>query len=38
MHIVAAALYPELARDVLVAAVVAEYLLGVVAGSEVDAR
>lgn len=37
-HIVAAALYPELTRDVLVAAVVAEYLLGVVAGGEVDAR
>lgn len=37
-HIVAAALYPELARDVLVAAVVAEHLLGVVARGEVDAR
>ena len=37
-HIVAAALYPELTGDVLVAAVVAEYLLGVVAGGEVDAR
>lgn len=37
-NIVAAALYAELAHDVLVAAVVAEYLLGVVTGSEVDAR